>query len=94
MIDWLAVGSAALSMTGLAVVLGAVSYHHWLARETGQRLRDLRRGRSSAILSSVGFTLLCAGLAIGRHAIWWERPLWSLAGLFFVWQLAVHLRRG
>ena len=92
MIEWSLIGSGALSIAGLAMVLAAVSYLHWLACGTGQHLGDLLRGRAGAIPCSVGFVLFCAGLAIGRQAIWWERPAWSLAGLFFVWQLASQLR--
>lgn len=91
-IDWWLVGSSALWITGLAVLLAALSYHDWLAHETGRRLRDQFKTRSWGIPFALGMTLFCTGLAAARDTPWWERALWSTLGLSFLWQLIAHFR--
>lgn len=94
MIDWWLVGSASLWITGLAVLLSALSYQNWLAHETGTRLRDRFVTRSWGVPYSVGMTMFCTGLAAAREAAWWERAIWTALALFFAWQLIRHCRQG
>ena len=92
LIDWWLVGGSALWITGLAVLLTAFSYHRWLAYETGRRLQDQFKTRGWAIPFAAGMTLFCTGLAVSRHAAWWERTLWGALALSFVWQAVGHVR--
>ena len=43
MIDWWMVGTNSLWIVGLSILFAALSYHDWLAKETGQRRRELFR---------------------------------------------------
>ena len=89
MIEWSLFGSGALSIAGLAIVLAAVSYLHWLACGTGQRLSDLLRGRAGAIPCSVG--LYCSAQALrlaGRPSGGSARPgVWSGSSSFGSWRV-------
>ena len=93
LIDWWLVGSSALWITGLAVLLAALSYHDWLTHETGRRLRDQFKTRSWGIPFALGMTLFCTGLAAGRDTAWWGRALWGTLALSCLWQLITQLRR-
>jgi len=70
MIDWLDVGSNALWVLGLAVMLAAWSYSRSCAD----------RGRASGGWARVGAMLVCLGLAaLGTSLL--ERALWLLVAL-------------
>lgn len=92
MIDWAYVATSSLWILGLSIILAAFSYHDWLARETGQRLRDLFERPSWRLPFSTGMVLFCLGLGLGRRFAWWERTLWGALAFFFVCQLVRELR--
>ena len=53
-----------LWILGLSILLAAFSYHDWLAKETGQRRRELFRRRSWRLPFAAGIVLTCAGWGI------------------------------
>ncbi len=93
MIDWYFVGVNSLWILGCAVILAAVGYHHWLAEQTGRRLREVFRLRSWHLPFWVGMLLVSLGFGLAREAGWWERVLWASLGVSFVWRLVQTLRR-
>ena len=93
MIDWVNVALNALWIFGLAIILAAFSYHHWLAGETSCRLRDVLSYRSWKIPFSTGMLLTCIGFGYGVADRRWERAIWTALALAFAYQLAVDLPR-
>lgn len=92
MIDWVYVGTNSLWILGLSILLAALSYHDWLARETGQRRRALFRRLSWRLPLWTGMASFCIGVGLGRELSWWERIFWAALALSAVWQLARQLR--
>ena len=94
MIDWFGVFHNALWIFGLAIVLAALSYADWRRRLVVQRVSFRQAlaepGFQAAV--SLGFTLFCAGLALGS-AVWWQIAAWVALGLFFAWNGLTCLRR-
>ena len=94
MIDWFAVLHNALWIFGLAIVLAALSYADWRRRlvvpPVSFRQALAEPGFQAAV--SLGFTLFCAGLALGS-AVWWQIAAWVALGLFFAWNGLTCLRR-
>lgn len=76
MADWRVVASGGLWVLGLAVVLGAFSYHYWLVRETGRPARDLWCSPSLRSWCAAGLGLACVGFGLSPGAAWWERVAW------------------
>jgi hypothetical protein len=93
MIDWVNVALNALWIFGLAIILAAFSYHHWLAAETSSRLRDVLSSRSWQIPFATGMLLACIGFGYGIADRRWERALWTALALAFAYQLVVALRQ-
>ena len=94
MIDWFGVFYNALWIFGLAIVLAALSYADWRRRLAVQK-ESFRHALSEPGLQaavSLGFTLFCAGLALGS-AVWWQIAAWVALGLFFAWNGLTCLRR-
>jgi putative inorganic carbon (HCO3(-)) transporter len=91
MIDWIWVGTSSLWITGLALILAAVSWGD--CRRRGARLPLKRAWR--AILgddwSRAGALLVCGGMALGRGG-WPERALWIALGLDVAWRWRVARR--
>ena len=85
MIDWWLVFTSALWILGLSIVLAAFSYHDWLRRETGRRLREMFSQPSWRLWSSAGLLLFCVGWGAGRGMQWWERVLWGALAVSFGW---------
>ena len=94
MIDWFGVFHNALWIFGLAIVLAALSYADWRRRlvvpPVSFRQALAEPGFQAAV--SLGFTLFCAGLALGS-AVWWQIAAWAALGLFFAWNGLTCLRR-
>lgn len=80
MIDVWGVAANALWVLGLAVVLAALSWAHWVAQEEGVRLRRVLSRRGLRWPLDVGLLLFCAGLAATSRR-WWERALWGVLAL-------------
>jgi hypothetical protein len=84
LIDWKMVGFASLWITGLAVILSVLGFVDYHAKERKIRFRqELRRPGYQAWIN-VGLTLFCIGL-LGSSDTWWERILWGLLALAFIW---------
>jgi sulfite exporter TauE/SafE len=84
-IDWYFVFTNSLWILGLSVVLAAFSYHHWLAGETGRRLREQFREPGWVMPFSAGMCLVGLGLGLSQSARWWERIAWLMLAGTFVW---------
>jgi hypothetical protein len=92
LIDWCLVFTSSLCILGASVVMAAFSYHDWLRRERGQRLREMFKLPSWKLWFSVGMLLFCAGWGMGRGMAWWERVLWGVLALWFGWDGGRALR--
>jgi hypothetical protein len=88
MIDWWSVAFNALWIIGASILLASFSYHNWLARQTGQTLRDAFRMISRTAAYPGGMTLICVGWMLAQADGLWERALWIGLGLSFAWQTA------
>lgn len=63
MIDWLTVVAHGFWIAGLALMLAALSYHFWLAEQTGHSLREQLAGRSFQRPLIGGLLLVGIGLS-------------------------------
>jgi hypothetical protein len=93
MIDWPVVALNAVWVFGLAIILAAFSYHHWLAAETPRDLREALSEPSWKLSLSIGLLLTCVGVGYGVVHRWWERTAWTALALACAYQLAMDLRR-
>lgn len=80
MINWYPVFYAVFWILGLALLLAAVSYHHWEARQTGIRLRE--QLGSSRFLKSFWASMLLVNVGLaGTSTRPWETAIWGILGL-------------
>jgi hypothetical protein len=93
MIDWINVAFNALWISGLAILLAAVSYHRWLTWEQDATFRELMSRRSWKLPFAGGMLLVCGGIAAGIAERGWERAIWTGLGAFYGYQLMLVLRR-
>ena len=63
MIDWLTVVAHGFWIAGLALMLAALSYHYWLAEQTGHSLREQLAGPSFQRVFVGGLMLVGIGLS-------------------------------
>ena len=77
MIDWISVGTGALWITGLAIVLATLSHAHWRARERGERVRAILGIHGYQATLDLGLALVCMGLFFTARSIW-ERLAWAV----------------
>jgi hypothetical protein len=63
MIDWLSVVAHGFWIAGLALILAALSYHYWLAEQTGHSLREQFGGVSFQRVFVIGLLLVGMGLS-------------------------------
>ncbi len=80
MIDWLAVVAHSFWIAGLALVLAALSYHYWLAGQSGLALRKAFAALSFQKAVVFGLLLVSIGLA-GTSDQWWQTALAAVAVL-------------
>ena len=88
MIDWISVGLGALWIFGLGLILAALSFSSYLAKQQNQRFTQAIESPPCRIIIDIGLVLFCLGLAGGSPAVW-ERFLWAILALFFAvrtWQ--------
>lgn len=86
MIDWLAVLFNAFWILGLAVLLAAFSYQHWLARQTNIGLKEQLNTPAFGKAFWLSFMLIAIGLA-GTSQRSWETIIWgifAITGLVFI----------
>jgi hypothetical protein len=79
--------SNGLWIVGLATVLAAFSFHHWMAWQTEQSWRDLVRQKSWQLPWTAGMSLTCVGWGVSRASRDWETLLWLVPGVWFAWDL-------
>jgi hypothetical protein len=91
MIDWWMVATNGLWILGLTLVLATVSYHHWLASETGSRRRDLFSASSFQVPWTLGLFLGCTGWALAQAPQWWQKTLWFVLAARCGWQMLSSL---
>ena len=89
-IDWKDLALQALWIFGLSVMAAAFSFHHWLARTDGRRLRDQLTARSWGIASSFGMTLFCLSFTIRANGVI-ASMLWGLLFFAYLWRLAFFM---
>ena len=82
MIDWLQVLRNALWITGLAVVLNAWSYYHWIATVTHEMRSVVFRRRGWIGSRTAGLVMFASGQAMlpSRwyvHAAWAGLAIWA-----------------
>ena len=80
MINWTSIGTGALWITGLAIILATISYAHWQARERGERLRAVLGVFGCQVALDFGMVLLCTGLFFTARSTW-ERLAWAALAL-------------
>ena len=93
MIDWVAAALNALWIAGIALILAAFGYHHWLAGETARRLREVLAQPSWKLPFSTGMLLTCLGFACGLAGRWWEKGLWTALAVSYARQLVTAVRQ-
>lgn len=93
MIDWLAVVAHGFWIAGLALILAALSYHHWLAGQDGHSLRQELAGLSFQKWLMAGLLLVGIGLSgVSRQP--WQLGLsvaivvGAVAALVMLWRTA------
>lgn len=77
MIDWLSVLFNSFWILGLSLLVAALSYHYWLARETERRLRTQFNQPSFLRVFWTSLALIGIGLA-GTSQTTWETAVWIL----------------
>ena len=85
LIDWRLVGFAALWITGLSVVLAALSFADYTASQEGWRTRAVLGRPVYQLALDVGLLLFCLGLAGSARAAW-ELLLWVALAMVFAYQ--------
>jgi hypothetical protein len=94
-IDWYNVIVNSFWILGLAIILAAVSYHHWLAGEDNRPLRAQLESSAFQLPAWIGFCLICIGLA-GSSGRVWETIIWiafGVIGIIYGIQSGLALRR-
>jgi hypothetical protein len=79
-IDWYNVIVNSFWILGLAIILAAGSYHHWLAGEYDRPLRAQLDNPSFQLPVWIGFCFICIGLAGSSDRVW-ETIIWIIFGL-------------
>ncbi len=92
LIDWWGVFRNSLWIMGLSVMLAAVSYADWWAKERKIRFREAISAPSIWSAFSAGLFLFCTGLSLCSDR-WWERALWAAFALWFACDAVISLRR-
>ena len=75
--DWIAVGTGSLWIAGLAIICAALSYAHWRARHTGERLRKIVGIRSYQVILNLGAAMVGMSLFLTARSLW-ERVVWAV----------------
>ena len=91
MINWILVLSNSLWIFALALDLSVLSYTRWQARQRYGRFDDLIKSPGVLWLVKLSGFLFCMGLSL-LSSPWWEKGLWGLSGIFFVYLLIVDRR--
>ena len=93
MIDWVGAGGCALWITGLAVMVAAVSHAVWVAGEHRTALKSVLGAPGYQWAFHGGLAALCAGVACGAP-VPWQRLAWAALALLFTAVGLQERRRG
>jgi len=85
LIDWRLVAFSALWITGLSVLLAALSFADYIASQRRLRTRQvlLQPGYQAALYG--GLVLFCLGVG-GASNVWWQQLLWVVLAAAFGYQ--------
>lgn len=92
MIDWLGVLFGALWVAGLSLAVVVASFAGWVARQQGQRLRQVLAGKGYVVPIEAGGVLFALGMVYGGRP-WWEVALWLLVAAAFAYDAVATYRR-
>lgn len=92
LINWPGLARNALWILGISIALAAWSYTSWRASVHDVRLRRALQRPRFQVPFSAGWTLFCVSLAWGATR-WWERSLWIVLALAFLWQVLALSRQ-
>jgi hypothetical protein len=85
MIDWYLVGFNALWIMGLGLVTAGLSLANYLGSRQNWRFGQALKIPACKIMIGLGLVFFCLGLA-GDVSTIWERLLWVVLALIFVFQ--------
>ncbi len=93
MTDWLTMVAHGFWLAGLALILAALSYHTWLAGQTGRSLRGELAGEPFQRLALAGVLLVGIGLSGASRDVWQQVLAGAVAvgaviGLVWRWRVA------
>ena len=91
LIDWRALGLAALWISGLAVMLSSLGFAEFRARSDSSSLRRVLERASYQAALGAGVAMFCLGL-LGSSESWWEALAWGLLSAASLAYLAGRLR--
>jgi hypothetical protein len=92
LIDWQLVGFSTLWITGLSIVLAALSFADYVAAAQRLRTRAVLGWPGYQAAINAGLMLFCLGL-IGSARAWWEQLLWAALTIAFGYQTWTAWRR-
>ena len=92
MINWWDVGSAALWITGLAMLLAAYSYHRYVVTQRSEYARQARGQNKLGFVARLALLFSSLGLCAASDA-WLERGMWGIIAFGVVLQSAVACLR-
>jgi hypothetical protein len=92
LIDWPGAARNALWIVGLSIALATLSYASWWAKLRRLQLRAVIDRSQFAAPFAAGMLLFTISLAWSAPR-WWERGLWIVLALAFLWQLVTEARR-
>jgi hypothetical protein len=91
LIDWRAVGLAALWISGLAVMLSSLGFAEFRARSDSSGIRRVLEQANYQAALGAGLAMFCLGL-LGSSETWWEALAWGLLAVASLAYLAGRLR--
>lgn len=93
MIDWVNLGSNALWIVGLSIVLSTLSYASWAASVHNEKLTTRLKQTSIRFFLNLGGLSFCLGLAATSGVVL-IAILWVVLAALFVTQLYVLKKNG
>ena len=91
LIDWRAVGLAALWISGLAIMLSSLGFAEFRAKSDSTSLRGVLEQVNYQPALGGGLAMFCLGL-LGSSESWWEGLAWGLLSAASLAYLAGRLR--
>ena len=92
MIDWYSLLTSALWVSGIALLLAAVSWQIYAASLTGTSLRTRLAAPGFTLISALAMTMLMLGLALRPGSPLWMAVIWGLLALGFLYAAWIAFR--